>query len=65
MPTLASTDVFSSTPIWNYTTSTGGEYGSIFVKASMLSAFQTATNWSVFGAHMVGLTDEQIAALGI
>lgn len=65
VPTLASTNVFSSTPIWNYTTSTGGEYGSIFVKASMLSAFQTATNWSVYSARMVGLTDAQIAALGI
>ena len=65
VPTLTNINVFSSTPISNYTTSTGGVYGSIFVKASMLSTFQTAANWSTYSDRMVGLTDEQIAALSL
>ena len=63
VPTLG-TYVFTSTPISNYTTSTGGVYGSIFVKESLLASFKAATNWSAFSARMVGLTDAQIAALG-
>lgn len=57
------TNMFSSTPISNYTTSTGGVYGSIFVKASMLASFKTATGWSTYSARMVGLTDAEIEAL--
>ena len=64
VPTLSAVAIFSSTPISNYTAQTGGVHGSIFVKASLLASFQTATNWSVYSARMVGLTDEQIAALG-
>lgn len=44
VPTLATLATFVSTPISDYTASTGGIYGSIFVKASLLTAFQTATN---------------------
>ena len=44
VPTLASTRAFYSTPISDYTTSTSGVYGSIFVKASLLTAFKTAAN---------------------
>jgi hypothetical protein len=44
VPTLPKLTTFVSTPISNYTASTGGVYGSIFVKASLLTAFQTATN---------------------
>ena len=63
VPTLASINAFISTPISNYTTSTGGVYGSIFVKESLLASFRTATRWSTYSARMVGLTDAQIAAL--
>lgn len=63
VPSMDSTYVFYSTPIYGYTTFTSGEYGSIFVKQSMLSAFMSATNWSFFSERMVGLTDEEIAAL--
>lgn len=37
--------------------------GKIFVRASMLEAFQTAVNWAKYSNIMVGLTDEQIAEL--
>lgn len=50
VPTL-NTSVFLSTPISNYTASTGGVNGSIIVQESMLSAFQTATNWSVYSSR--------------
>lgn len=39
--------------------------GSIYVKASMLSAFQTAQYWSIYSSQMVGLTDAQIAELDV
>ena len=63
VPTLGNSNVFFSSPISTYITSTGGVYGSIFVKQSLLASFQTAPNWSRYSARMVGLTDEQIAAL--
>ena len=51
---------FFSTPISGNTTSTGGVYGSIFVRSSLLTSYQTAANWSAFSARMVGLTDAQV-----
>lgn len=51
IPTLSNINVFVSTPISNYTTSTGGVNGSIIVQASMLDAFKTATNWSVYSSR--------------
>jgi hypothetical protein len=41
LPTI---NIFISTPISDYTTFTSGVHGSIFVRASLLSTFQTATN---------------------
>ena len=55
--------IFSSTPISNYTTYTSGVYGSIFVRASLLSSWKTTSYWTLFSDRFVGLTDEQIAAL--
>lgn len=63
VPILSNSNAFTSTPIAGYTTSTGGVYGSIYVRASLLTEFQTATNWTYFSSRMVGLTDAQIAAL--
>lgn len=63
VPSLAASHAFSSTPIAGYTASTSGVYGSIYVRASMLSAFRSKTNWTYFSSRMVGLTDAQIAAL--
>lgn len=63
VPLLSQSAAFYLTPIAGYTTSTGGVSGSIFVRASLLTAFQSATNWSYYSERMVGLTDEEIAAL--
>lgn len=60
---LASLTAFGSTPISNYTASTGGVNGSIFVRQSLLSAWRTSTNWVAYSSRFVGLTDEEIAAL--
>ena len=56
VPTIL-TSTFSFTTLDLMTT------GTIYVRASMLSAFATATNWTQYSARMVGLTDAQIAAL--
>lgn len=63
VPTLGNSSIFAVTPIAGYTDATGGVLGSIFVRASMLSAFKSATNWVYFSSRMVGLTDAEIAAL--
>lgn len=63
VPRLGSSNVFNTTPLSNYTAYTSGVSGSIFVRASLLTAFQSATNWSYYASRMVGLTDEEIEAL--
>jgi len=55
-----SSTTFMSTPISNYTTSTGGVYGSIFVRQSLYDAYVSSTNWSYYSSRFVGLTDEQV-----
>lgn len=60
---LSNINAFTSTPISTYTGSTGGVHGSIFVRASLLTAYQSASRWSTYSSRFVGLTDEQIAAL--
>ena len=55
IPTLANISAFKSTPISNYTTSTGGVYGSIFVPASLYSSYLTAKNWSTYSARIVSV----------
>lgn len=57
---LPNTNAFSSTPISNYTTSTGGVYGSIFVPSSLYNSYITATNWSVYSSRFASLTDTEI-----
>lgn len=51
VPTLSSTNAFDSTPISNYTSATGGVYGSIIVQSSMINAFKSATNWSKYSSR--------------
>lgn len=63
IPSLMYSNAFISTPIANFTPYTSGEYGSIFVRASMLEEFKSATNWVYYSDRMVGLTDEEIANL--
>ena len=50
---LTNTDAFSSTPISNYTTSTGGVHGSIYVPSSLYSSYKTATNWVTYADRFV------------
>ena len=63
IPSLQQSIAFGSTPIAGYTSYTSGIYGSIFVRASMLKAFKSATNWAYYSKRMVGLTDEEITNL--
>lgn len=55
IPTLTNTYVFISTPISNYTTSTGGIYGSIYVPASLYDSYITATNWATYSSRFVSV----------
>lgn len=52
--TLSNSNAFNSTPIGGYSTSSG-TFGSIYVPASLLTAYQTATNWSYFSSRFVGI----------
>lgn len=36
-------------------TSTGGIYGSIYVPASLLASYKTATNWITYSSRFVGV----------
>lgn len=56
--TLVHINAFSSTPISNYTTSTGGVYGSIFVPASLVDAYKSAVNWSVYSDRIAAYTEQ-------
>ncbi len=64
VPSMPLSTAFASTPISNYTTSTGGVYGSIYVRASLYDAFISATNWTLYSSRIVSLTDAEIEALG-
>lgn len=55
VPTLTGSFVFTSTPIGGYTASTGEVYGSVYVPSSLLTAFQTAPNWSLISSRIVGV----------
>lgn len=54
IPSLAGSTAFSSTPIGAYSTS-AGQYGSIYVPASLYNSFLTATNWSYFSSRFVSV----------
>lgn len=51
---LSNSYAFYSTPIAGYSDS-AGRYGSIYVPASLLTAFKSATNWVYFSDRMVGV----------
>ena len=55
VPKLANANAFYSTPISDYTTSTGGVYGSIFVPSSLYNSYLTATNWSLYSDRIVSV----------
>ena len=52
--TLSASNAFTSTPIGGYSTS-AGTYGSIYVPASLLTSYKTATNWTYFSSRFVGI----------
>lgn len=52
---LASANVFASTPLSGYTTYTGGVYGSIYVPASLYSSYIRAHNWSYYSSRFVSV----------
>ena len=54
IPSLANSNIFNYTPIGGYIVNTG-VYGSIYVPASMLESYKTATNWSYFSDKFVGV----------
>lgn len=58
---LGTSAAFTSTPIGGYST-IAGTYGSIFVPASLVSRYQTATNWTYFSSRIsyygIGLIDD-------
>lgn len=51
---LSNSNAFLSTPIGGYSVS-AGVFGTIYVPASLLTAYQTATNWTYFSSRMVGI----------
>jgi hypothetical protein len=51
---LKNSNAFSSTPIGGYSAS-AGQYGSIYVPASLLTDYQTATNWTYYSSRFVGV----------
>lgn len=55
-------NTFTSTPI-RISSYLGGVYGSVYVRESLADLYKTATNWSAMSKRIVGLTDEQIAAI--
>lgn len=50
---LAGSNAFSSTTIGGYTSSTSGQYGSIYVPASMIDTYKSMTNWAYFSSRFV------------
>lgn len=52
---IANINVFSSTPMSNYTTSTGGVYGKIYVPSSLYNSYITAATWKTISARIVSV----------
>ena len=51
---LVNSNAFSSTPIGGYSVS-AGTYGSIYIPASLYSAYLVASNWSYFSSRFVSI----------
>ena len=51
---LSSANVFSSTPIGGYST-VAGQFGSVYVPASLLTSYQSAKYWSAISSRIVGV----------
>jgi len=53
VPTLG-LSAFASTPIGGYSDS-AGQYGSVYVPASLYSSFLTANNWSLISSRIASV----------
>lgn len=53
---LSNSNAFTSTPIGGYSAS-AGTYGSIFVPASLVDAYKTASNWSYFADRITAFVE--------
>lgn len=51
---LAKSNAFSNSPVGGYS-AIAGQYGSIYVPASLLTTYQSATNWTYFSSRFVGV----------
>ena len=54
VPILSGTSVFNSTPIGGYSAS-AGQFGSIYVPASLYNDFLVAENWSNVSSRIVSV----------
>lgn len=54
VPILTNSNAFTSTPIGGYSAS-AGQYGSIYVSASLYNDFISASNWSYFSDRIVSV----------
>ena len=54
VPILSNSNVFTSTPIGGYSAS-AGQYGSLYVPASLYDSFIAANNWSYFSSRIVSV----------
>lgn len=52
---IANINALSSTPMSNYTTSTGGVYGKIYVPSSLYNSYITAATWKTISARIVSM----------
>ena len=59
---LTGSKVFNSSPIGGYSAS-AGRFGSVFVPQSLLTQYQSATNWTSISSRIVGLTASQVQEL--
>lgn len=48
---LVASNAFSSTPIGGYSANNNSSYGIIYVPASLIDAYKTATNWKYFSSR--------------
>lgn len=56
-------NLFSQTHMLDSRVALPYEWGSIYVRASLLESYKTAANWSSVANRLVGLTDDEITAL--
>ena len=58
---LANKNAFTLTPMSNSTYT--GNFGSIYVPASLVNTYKTATNWATYSARIVGYEEEEPPAV--